>query len=98
MERRAASAADRSGAAHLAVEVLELLSAAARRWLPAAAAMGRGGCRHVINAQCSIFMGSKADGRWFDCHECYEELTGKPQSRPAPREIWRRRERTTPRS
>ena len=46
--------------------------------------MGRGGCRHVINAQCSIFMGSKADGRWFDCHECYEELTGEPRAARRP--------------
>ena len=39
--------------------------------------MGKGGCRHVINAQCSIFMGDKKTGAWFDCPECYEEVTGK---------------------
>ena len=39
--------------------------------------MGKGGCRHVINAQCSIFMGDKKTGAWFDCPECYEEVMGK---------------------
>ena len=23
-------------------------------------------------------MGDKATGAWFDCFQCYEELTGKP--------------------
>lgn len=40
--------------------------------------MGKGGCRHIMNAQCSIFMGGKENGKWFDCHECYEEMTGRP--------------------
>jgi len=40
--------------------------------------MGKGGCRHIINAQCSIFMGGKENGKWFDCHECFEEMMGKP--------------------
>lgn len=29
-------------------------------------------CRHIINAQVSIFWGEK----WFDCHECYAEHEG----------------------
>ncbi|KAJ1455906.1 hypothetical protein M885DRAFT_407556, partial [Pelagophyceae sp. CCMP2097] len=31
-------------------------------------------CRHVINAQCSMFLGEK----WYDCHECFAELEGRP--------------------
>lgn len=30
-------------------------------------------CRHIINAQVSIFWGDK----WFDCHECYAEHEGR---------------------
>ena len=45
--------------------------------------MGKGGCRHVINAQCSIFMGDKKTGAWFDCPECYEEVMGKHWTSPS---------------
>ena len=31
-------------------------------------------CRHVINAQVSCLL----DGKWYDCHECYTELEGRP--------------------
>lgn len=30
-------------------------------------------CKHVINAQVSIFF---ANSKWYDCHECYLELEG----------------------
>ncbi|KAJ8608089.1 hypothetical protein CTAYLR_009633 [Chrysophaeum taylorii] len=30
-------------------------------------------CRHIINAQVSIFWGDK----WYDCHECYAEHEGR---------------------